>query len=87
MKRQSFSAQICPLPTPLTQIKMHVRKEVPLCMGDGGEVRLCVCCKSYFPPPFKQKVEYMCNVIRSLIFLFLYYITLIYNIYINFCLV
>ena len=39
MKRQSFSAQICPLPTPLTQIKMHVRKEIPLCMGDGGEVR------------------------------------------------
>ena len=38
-KRQSFSAQICTLPTPPTEIKMHVRKELPLCMGDGGEVR------------------------------------------------
>ena len=65
-KRQSFFAQICPLPTPLTQIKMHVRKELPLCMGDGGEVRwgsaiICVCCKSNFLP-FKQRGEYVCNV-------------------------
>ena len=36
MKRQSFSAQICPLPTPLTQIKMQMTKELPLCMEDGG---------------------------------------------------
>ena len=80
-KRQSFSAQICPLPTPLTQIKMHVRKELALCMGDGGEVRwgseiMCVCCKSHFPP-FKQTGEYVCNVIRSLIYFFLlHYINL-----------
>ena len=68
-KRQSFSAQICPLPTPLTQIKMHVRKELPLCMGDGGGgggVRrgseiMCVCCKFHFPT-FKQRGEYVCNV-------------------------
>ena len=64
--RQSFSAQICPLPTPPTPIKMHVRKELPLCMGGGGEVRwgsetICVCCKSHFPP-FKQRGEYVCNV-------------------------
>ena len=88
MKRQSFSAQICPLPTPLTQIKMHVRKELPLSMGDGGGggggggVRwgseiMCVCCKSHFPP-FKQREEYVCNLIRPLIYIYflLHYIYL-----------
>ena len=39
---------------------MHVRKELPLCMGDG-EVRLCLCLLSHFPP-FKQRGEYVCNV-------------------------
>ena len=62
-KRQSFSTQICP--PPITQIKMHARKELPLCMGDGekrdGEVRLCVCV-SLTSPPFKQRGEYVCNV-------------------------
>ena len=36
-KRQSFSALIYPLSTPLTQIKMHMTEDLPLCMGDGGE--------------------------------------------------
>ena len=45
---------------------MHLRKELPLCMGDGGGVRwgseiMCVCCKSHFPP-FRQRGEYVCNV-------------------------
>ena len=65
-KRQSISAQIFPLPTPLSQIKMHVRKELPMCMGDGGSEMgkgdyVFLCCKSHFPL-FKQRGEYVCNV-------------------------
>ena len=61
-------------PTPLSQIKMHVRKEFPLCLRDGGEVRwgseiMSVFSKSHFPP-FEQRGENLCNVIRSLIYIF-----------------
>ena len=81
MKRQSFSAQICPLPTPPTQIKMYVRKEFPLCMGDGGEVRwgseiMCVCCKSHFSPPppiqTKRSICVQCDKVSNIFFITLH---------------